>query len=144
MSRPLVLAAACALLAGCQTIRPGTPERLAACDQRIATFGKTRPGRMNADEWAEPSWRGFRSMFDKDGDGRVDLSEFMRSTGAVENPKWHRRLFDKLDAGHKGFIDRNDILRDNRGSFRMVDLNRDGWIDQAECAAIHPYPLELV
>ncbi len=144
MSRLPVLAVACVLLTGCQTIRPGTPERLAECDQRIAEYGKTRPGRLNADEWAELPWRGFRSMFDKDGDGRIDLSEYMSSAGAVENPKFHRRLFDKLDTGHKGFIDRNDILRDERSSFRMVDLNRDGWIDRAECAAIHPYPIELV
>ena len=145
------LAIGAALLAGgCQTVLPATAASYAECDKRIATYGKARPGFINADEWAQRDWDNFRGMFDKNGDGRVDRAEW--STGVLVPPglpdraMWDReqeRNFRRLDRANKGYIDRADIVRDTTPGFRWQDRNHDGWLSREECA-VRRRSIELV
>lgn len=145
----LLLAAAGALVAGCQTIRPPTPERLAECDRLIARYAKTRPGVLTVQEWGQHAWDTSGPALDKNHDGRIDLQEWTGAIALEPEPYRksaidHARLgFEKLDRGHKGYLDPADIARDAAGSFRIQDLNHDGWLTRSECATMHIYP-ELV
>ena len=138
------------MLAGCQTVRPGTPERLAACDVMIAHYGKTRPGVMTVQEWGEHAWDTGGVAMDRNGDGRIDPLEWTggrpRPADPLEQSAYDHQLrsFEKLDRNRKGYLDRADISRDAGPGFRLMDRNHDGWLTRDECAAILPRPIELV
>lgn len=146
----LLLAAAASLLAGCQTARPGGPDRLADCDKIIARYAKTRSDALSVAEWGARAWDGSGVLLNKNHDGRITLEEW---TGQPSRPTDRsrqigydslRRSFERLDRGGKGFLDQADLTRDAAPGFRRLDLNHDGWLTRTECAVILPYPIELV
>lgn len=136
------LAVCAALIAGgCETVRPATPSSYAECDKLISTYGKTRPGFVNLEEWGQRAWDGFRGANDTNGDGKIDFAElFGRFQPPANAPyrameeRGQKNIFRRLDRGGKGYIDRADVIRDATPSFRWQDRNHDGWLSREECA----------
>lgn len=66
---------------------------------------------------------------DKDGDGKVSLSE-LEASGRGKRKAAH--LFQQMDANHDGFVDRNEAQAYFAQRFQHLDRNGDGVLEPNE------------
>jgi len=134
------------ILAGCETIAPAVPPTKADCDELIRVYAKTRRDAVNLKEWTDRDWDRDLKTWDTKGTGRIDRSAWNASALKLiaENPgdaslkrilRESNRLFDRIDQGHKGYLNRHDFEKDSAATFNRQDRNHDGWVTRAECMA---------
>jgi hypothetical protein len=149
-----VLVGASLGLTSCETVRPGTAERAADCDELMRVYAKARKDAVNLKEWTDRDWDRDLKTWDAKGDGRIDRGEWTASIRKqiAEHPndrsltrilRESNRLFDRIDIGHKGYLNRRDFEKDSSATFNRQDRNHDGWVSRAECLleVSHPPPL---
>jgi hypothetical protein len=134
------------ILTSCETIRPVVPPTKADCDELIRTYAKTRKDAVNLKEWTDRDWDRDLKTWDTKGDGHIDRSEWNASALKLiaDNPgdpalkrilRESNKLFDRIDLGHKGYLNRHDFEKDSVATFNRQDRNHDGWVTRAECMA---------
>jgi len=131
-------------LTSCETVRPVSSPTSADCDALIRLYAKTRKDAVNLKEWTDRDWDRDLKTWDTKGNGRIDRSEWNASVlkliaGSPGDPALKRilresnRLFDRIDLGHKGYLNRHDFEKDSAATFNRQDRNHDGWVSRAEC-----------
>ncbi len=133
-------------LTGCATLHPSPPATQADCDALIRGYAKTRKDAVNLKEWSDRDWDRDLKTWDTRGNGRIDRSEWNASAVKLiaDTPgdaslkrilRDSNRLFDRIDHGHKGYLNRHDFEKDSAATFNRQDRNHDGWVTRAECMA---------
>ena len=132
------------VLTSCETVRPRASPTAADCDELIRVYAKTRKDAVNLKEWTDRDWDRDLKIWDTKGTGRIDRNAWNASALKMiaDNPgdpalkrilRESNRLFDRIDIGHKGYLNRHDFEKDSAATFNRQDRNRDGWVTRAEC-----------
>lgn len=93
-------------------------------DPTFNVVDKNRDGRLNMKELDEAA-RTVVKTYDRNGDGRLDPSEFKTIRGA-------KSTFGDLDTSKDGMIDAAELKRAAEKRFNQCDQNGDGALDAAE------------
>jgi hypothetical protein len=133
-------------LTACETLRPAAPPTKADCDELFRVYAKSRKDAVNLSEWTDRDWDRDLKTWDSKGDGRIDRIEWNASALKLiaDNPgdpalkrilRESNKLFDRIDLGHKGYLNRRDFEKDSLATFNRQDRNHDNWVSRAECMA---------
>ena len=89
-----------------------------------------RDSRIDTQEFTNAVSKTFR-MYDKNGDGHLDLEEFRASK--VPDPD---KRFNEIDTNKDGRVDYAEFLGAATKWFKVSDTDRDGHLDRAEFNAV--------
>jgi len=85
-----------------------------------------KDGKLDKKELDDAAQKIFK-VYDKNGDGYLDKSEFMALEGA-------RSRFEELDTNHDGKLDMQELRDAASRKFDLYDKNHDGALDDLECS----------
>ncbi|HEV7693049.1 MAG TPA: hypothetical protein VGO52_19600 [Hyphomonadaceae bacterium] len=116
---------------------------------RAELFDANKDGRYGFVEWLASSYAPYL-VYNTAKDGRITEAEFIRfrcgpdahpfslgcsasgSPGGGVGRNGAAQEFKRLDHGAKGYLASSDLTGEALGYFRANDVNRDGWVTDAE------------